>query len=76
VRWNVGADAIGVSGVAADCGGGLTTVLGDYVGLVIGGEVATTLGDLCEFTLGGEGAGRRVGRRDGGASERHHSKIS
>ena len=53
VTWNVGADAVGVSKVTAGCGGGLTTVLGDYVGLVIGGEVATTLGDLCEFTLGG-----------------------
>ncbi len=74
--WNVGADAVGVSEIAAGCGGGLTAVLGDHVGLVLGGEVATTLGDLCEFTLGGEGAGWRVGHRDGGASTRHASKIS
>ncbi len=57
VTWNVGADAIGVSKVAAGCGGGLTAVLGDHVGLVLGGEVATILGDLRKFTLGGEGAG-------------------
>ncbi len=57
VMWNVGADAVGVSKVAAGCGGGLTAVLGDCVGLVHGGEVVTTLGDLHEFTLGGEGAG-------------------
>jgi hypothetical protein len=57
VTWNVGADAVGVSKVAAGCGGGLTAVLGDHVGLVLGGEVATTLGDLHKFTLGGQGAG-------------------
>ncbi len=57
VAWNVGADATGVSEVASGCGGGLTAVLGDHVGLVLGGEVAITLGDLQEFTLGGEGAG-------------------
>ena len=76
MTWNVGADAVGVSEVAAGCGGGLTTVLGDHVGLVLGGEVTTTLGDSCEFTLGGEGAGQWVGRRDGGASVYHDSKIS
>jgi hypothetical protein len=74
--WNVGADAVGVSEVVAGCGGGLTALLGDHVGLVLGGEVATNLGDLCKFTLGGEGAGRQVGCRDGGASGRHDSKIS
>jgi hypothetical protein len=51
-------------------------VLGDHIGLVLGGEVVTTLGDVCKFTLGGEGAGRRVGRRDEGASACHDSKIS
>ncbi len=49
--WNVGADAAGVSEIAAGCGGGLTAVLGDHVGLVIGGEVATTLGDSRKFIL-------------------------
>ncbi len=44
--------------------------------LVLSDEVATTLGDLRKFTLGGEGAGRWVGRRDGGASVHHDSKIS
>jgi hypothetical protein len=58
VTWNGGADVKGVSEVAAGCGGGLTAVLGDHLGLVLGGEVATTLGDSREFTLGGEGAGR------------------
>jgi hypothetical protein len=58
VTWNVGVDAVGVSEVAADCGGGLTAVVGDQVGLVLGGEVATTLEDLREFTLGDEGAGQ------------------
>jgi hypothetical protein len=58
VTWNVGADAAGVSEIAAGCGGGLATVLGDHVGLVLSGEVATTLGDLCDFTFGGEGDGR------------------
>jgi hypothetical protein len=76
VTWNVGAEAIGVSKIVAGCGGGLTAVLGDHVGLVLGGEAATTLGDSCKFTLGGEGAGRQVGRRDGGASVHHDSKIS
>jgi hypothetical protein len=51
---NVGADTVGVSEVAASCGGGLTAVLGDHVGLVLSGEGATTLGDSREFTLGGE----------------------
>jgi hypothetical protein len=58
VTWNVVADAAGVSEVAVGCGGGLTTVLGDHVGLVLGGEVATTLGDLRKFALGGERARR------------------
>ncbi len=58
VMWNVGVDAIGVSEVVAGCGGGITAVLGDHVGLVLGGEVATTLGDSRKFTLGGEGAGQ------------------
>jgi hypothetical protein len=74
--WYVGADAAGVSEITAGCGGGLTAVLGDHVGLVLGGEVTTTLGDLCEFTFGGEGARWWVGRRDGGASAQHDSKIS
>jgi hypothetical protein len=74
MKW--GADAAGVSEVTAGCGGGLTAVLGDHVGLVLGGEVATTLGDLHRFTLGGEGARRQVGLRDGGASACHDSKIS
>ncbi len=56
VLWNEGADAVGISEVTAGCGGGLTAVLGDHMGLVISGNVATTLGDLHEFTLGGEGA--------------------
>jgi hypothetical protein len=56
VTWNVGADATGVSKVAAGCGGGLIAVLRDHVGLVLGGEVATTLGDSHKFTLGGKGA--------------------
>jgi hypothetical protein len=76
VAWNVGADTAGVNEVMAGCGGGLTAVLGDHVGLVLSGKVATTLGDLRDFTLGGEGAGRLVGRRDGGASAHHDSKIS
>ncbi len=76
VTWNVGADAAGVSEIATCCGGGLTTVLEDHMGLVLSGEVATTLGDSREFTLGGEGAGQWVGRRDGGASLYHDSKIS
>jgi hypothetical protein len=46
------------------------------MGLVLGGEVTTILGELCVFTLGDAGAGRWVGRRDGGASTRHDSKIS
>jgi hypothetical protein len=76
VTWNVGADSAGVSEVTAGCSRGLTAVLGDHVGLVIGGEVATTLGESREFTLGDAGAGRWVGRRDGGASVHHDSKIS
>jgi hypothetical protein len=76
VRWNVGAEAGGVSEVIAACGGGLTAVLGDYVGLVLGGEGATTLGESHAFTLGHAGAGRWVGRRDGGTSTCHDSKIS
>jgi hypothetical protein len=52
VTWNVGVHAVGVSEVTAGCGGGLTAVLGDHVGLVPSGEVATTLGDLPKFTLG------------------------
>jgi hypothetical protein len=76
MTWNVGEDNSGVSKVAADCGGSLTGVLGDHVGLVLGGEVTTTLGDSREFILGGEGAGQWVGRRDGGANTRHDSKIS
>ncbi len=58
MTWNVGADATGVSEVATGCGGGLTAVLGDNVGLVLSGEVATTLGDSYKFTLGGDEAGR------------------
>jgi hypothetical protein len=58
VTWNDGTDAEGVSKVTAGCGGGLTTVLEDPVGLVLGGEVATILGDSREFILGGEGAGQ------------------
>ncbi len=65
-----------MSEVTAGYGGGLTAVLGDHVGLVLGGEVATTCGDSPKFTLGYAGAGRWVGRRDGGASARHDSKIS
>ncbi len=51
VTWNVGADAAGVSEIVAGCGGGLTAVLGDHVGLILGGEVATTLGDSRKFPL-------------------------
>jgi hypothetical protein len=78
VMWNVGVDAKGVSEVTAGCGGALTAVLGDHLGLVLSGEVTTTLGDSREFTLGGEGVGWLVGqrRRDGGASACHDSKIS
>jgi hypothetical protein len=77
VTWNVGAeDSVGVSEVAAGCSGGLTAVLGDHMGLVLGCEVTTTLRDLHKFTIGGKGAGRWVGRRNGGASARHDSKIS
>ncbi len=65
MTWNVGADGTGVSEVTVGCGGGLTTVLGDHVGLVLGGEVATTLGESREFTPGGAGAGRWVGCRVG-----------
>jgi hypothetical protein len=74
--WNVGADGAEMSEVMAGYSGCLTAVLGDYVGLVLGGEVATTLGELCAFTLGDAGAGRWVGRRDGGASAHHDSNIS
>ena len=76
VTWNVGADGAGVSEVMAGCGGGLTAVLEDHMGLVLGGEVATTLGESRAFTRGDAGAGWWVGRRDGGASVRHDSKIS
>ncbi len=76
VTWNVEADGTGVSVVMAGCGGGITAVLGDHVGLVLGGEVATTLGELRKFTLGDTGAGQWVGGRDGGASVHHDSKIS
>jgi hypothetical protein len=76
VTWNVGAEGTGVSEVTASCGGGLTAVLGDHMGLVLGGEIATNIGEMCTFTLGDAGAGRRVGRRDGGASAHHDSKIS
>ncbi len=76
VTWNVEADGAGVSEVVAGCGGGLTAVLRDHVGLVLGGEVATTLGELLAFTLGDAGAGWWVSRRDGGASACHDSKIS
>ena len=76
VAWNVGADTAGVNEVMAGCGGGLTAVLGDHVGLVLSGEVTATLGDSPEFTLGGEGAGQWVGHRDGGASMYQDSKIS
>ncbi len=76
VTWNVGADSAGVSEVIACWGGGLTAVLGDHVGLVLNGEVAATIGELHKFTLGDAGARQWVGRRDGGASARHDSKIS
>jgi hypothetical protein len=66
----------GVSEVAAGCGGGLTAVLGDHMGLVLSGEVVTTLGELCEFTLGYAGARQWVGHRNGRASARHDSEIS
>jgi hypothetical protein len=62
--------------VTAAYGGGLQAVLGDHVGLVVGGEGATNLGESCLFTLGLGGAGQWFGRRDGGASARHESKIS
>ncbi len=76
VTWHLGADGAGVSEVMAGCGGGLTAVLEDHVGLVLSGEVATTLGELRAFTLGEAGAGRWVAHRDGGASKRRDSKIS
>ncbi len=76
VTWNVGANDAGVSEVAACCGGGLQAVLGDHVRFVLGAAVATFLGDLLKFTLGDAGNGRWVGRRDGGASAHHDSKIS
>jgi hypothetical protein len=60
----------------AACGGGLQAVLGDHVGFVPSGEGATTHGELRKVTLGLAGAGRWFGRRDGGASVRHDSKIS
>jgi hypothetical protein len=76
VTWNVGADSAGVSEVMAGCAGCLTAVLGYHVGLELGGEGVTTHGELRAFTLGDAGAGRWVGRRDGGASVGHDSKIS
>jgi hypothetical protein len=78
VTWNVRADGAGVSEVMVACGRGLQALLGDHVGLVLGGEGATTLGlgELCAFTLGLAGARRWFGRRDGGASVHHDSKIS
>ncbi len=51
MTWNVGADNAGVSEIATGCGGGLTAVLGDHVGLALGGEVATTLGALLSSPL-------------------------
>jgi hypothetical protein len=74
--WKVGADSAGVSEVMAGYSGSLTAVLEDHLGPVLSGEVATTLGESCTFTLGDVGAGWWVGRRDGGASARHDSKIS
>ncbi len=59
----------------AACDGGLKAVLGDQVGLVLGGEGENTLGELLAFTLGLAGKGWWFGRRDGGASTRHDSKI-
>jgi hypothetical protein len=76
VTWNVGEDSAGVSEVTAGCGGNLTAVLGDHVGLELGGEVATTLAELHAFTLGDAEAGQWVGRRDGGANVCRDSKIS
>ncbi len=64
-----------MSKVTADCGGGLKAVLGDHVGLVLGGEGVTTLGKLHKYTLGLVGAKQWFGRRDGGASPRHDSKM-
>ncbi len=42
VTWNVGADTAGVSEIATCCGGGLTAVLGDHVGLVLSGPPLET----------------------------------
>jgi hypothetical protein len=60
----------------AACGGGLQAVLGDHVGFVLGGEGATTFGESRKVTLGLAGARQWFGRRDGGASAHHDSKIS
>jgi hypothetical protein len=76
VAWNVGVDSRGVSEVMAACGGGLKVVLGAGVGLVLGVEGETTLGESRKFTRGLAGAGWWFSRRDGGASQRHDSKIS
>jgi hypothetical protein len=76
MTWNVGADGAGVNEVPAACGGGLQSMLGASMGLVLGGEGTTTLGELWVFTLGHAGAGQWVGRRDRGASAHHDSEIS
>ncbi len=73
---NVGADSRGVSEVKVAHGGGLKAVLGASVRVILGGEGEATLGDSRVFTLDLAGAGRQVGRRDGGASKCHDSKIS
>ncbi len=46
------------------------------MGVVLGGQGEATLGELPVFTLSLAGEGQQVGQRDGGASERHDSKIS
>ncbi len=51
-------------------------MLGDHVGFVPGGEGATTLGESREVILGVAGARLWLGRKDGGASSHHDSKIS
>jgi hypothetical protein len=77
VAWKGAWTGVGDSNVEpAGLGAGLKSglVTSEWAGVV--GDGATTLGGSCVGTLGRPGIGIRGGWKEGGASNRHDSKMS
>ena len=77
VAWKCAWTGVGDSNVEpAELGGGLHSGLVTSGWAGVNGDGDTTLGGSCVGTLGRPGIGIRGGWKEGGASNRHDSKMS